>query len=99
MLEICSVRRYQRLEHRATASPPSIYYIKNYLIGSSNLSHQPFPPLQQRHIPIPLSKHTQRLHREDELVIRVRDHTALVEYSLNSFLQPLPVGLLSAHDE
>lgn len=55
--------------------------------------------LEQWLIAIPLRIHTQSLYREDELIVRVRNHTALIEDALDSLLQPFSIGLLPRHDE
>lgn len=48
---------------------------------------------------IPFGKHAQRFERESELVVRVRDAAALIENALDRFLFPLPIWLLTIHDE
>lgn len=53
----------------------------------------------QRRIAILSRIHPQRLDREDEFVVRVRDHATLVENPFDRLLQPLSIWLLSAHNE
>lgn len=56
-------------------------------------------PSKQWLVAIPLRIHAQSLYREDELIVRVRNHTALIEDALNSLLQPFSIGLLPRHNE
>lgn len=55
--------------------------------------------LAERNISILSCKHPQGYEGEVKLVIGVCDHATLVEDTFNSFLQPLPIWLLPAHDE
>jgi hypothetical protein len=56
-------------------------------------------PLQQLHISIPASEYTKRFNGEGELIVRVGYHATFIENTLDGFLQPLPIFLLSTHDE
>lgn len=56
-------------------------------------------PLKHLHVRILPREHPQRLDREGELVVRVRNHAAPVEHSLDRLLRPLPVILLPLHDQ
>lgn len=47
----------------------------------------------------PQGKLPQCHHCKDEFVIRIRNHTALVENALDGLLKPFTIRLLSLHDQ
>lgn len=50
-------------------------------------------------IRIALGKLAKRHYREDELVVRIRDEDAVIEYSFHRFLRPFAVRQLAVHDQ